>query len=130
MRAAWALLAMLPGCSWMFMKVLPEQPVAGESYACSSLPTAPIIDSLVVAYGVATIVATVIEDLGPEPQCPDDYQFHPECDIPTAVGYVWGAIALSFAPSAYYGFKQVRRCRAYQAGQLPLMPPGPQGPPM
>ena len=102
-----ALVFSLAGCSWLG--------VSGPSSTqpdCTTSTTLPVIDTVVVAGFIATLVGTAIAAVqcnnGPDPEL---------CPVPLMVlGIPAGLASIPYAFSARHGYRTVSKCRRVKAG--------------
>ena len=103
--ASLACLALVPGCSWFFVKAPPAQRAPAQPVACTSGKAAPVIDSVVAALQVVRVGYAI-------GQSDADYKNFPisrNVDIGLGVG-----LTALFAASAAYGFSATSTCAAVE----------------
>jgi hypothetical protein len=113
----------ISSCSFARLQTLPEQPFAGQTYACDTSRTLPIIDVAVAALATAAFVVVLQAS-----RCADG-ELHDGCST-VSIGYYYAPIAIGFGWSAGRGFVETGRCRAFRENRLavepmPSLPPPP-----
>ncbi len=113
------LVAVLPGCSWIFVHKAPEEPIPrSPPLVCTSSAASPILDTVGTAILGATGVATTIVAASAKTTTGmlAVTSEQKTAGVLVGVALMGGATALGF--SAAYGYDRTSECRGLKEAQL------------